>query len=165
MNGNDILILWATNTTSFSNAVFLLDLKTGERINKTHWLSGHITCGMLFDINHDGIQDLVMGGIDNGYEQAVLWGVEFSQMDGYRETIPSYIIRGKKKSQLLFYIRIPKLDYEDYMGFRTPSVEQGSLHYIKEDNQFRFGTASFRDRSMLEMISLMDYPCYDWHLS
>lgn len=156
-NGVDALICYATNTTSFSNAVFLLDVKTGKRINKTHWCSGHITGGMLLDINKDGKDDLVLTGIDNGYEDAVIWGVELDELDGYRFTVPSYIIKNKSKSDLLFYLRIPKNDFERYIGTRTSSIEPGTLSYLASDSLITFITNSFSDRSQLNRITMIEY--------
>lgn len=157
IDDTDLIVCWAQNTTSFSNAVFLIDIKTGERIYKTHWVSGHITGGMLLDLNHDNKEDLLLTGIDNGYEEAVIWGVEFDQFDGYRPTIQSYIIKGKKESIPVFYIRIPKLDYENFMGFRSSGIDFGSLTYLKTDKLIRCGTLSYRDPSMLDRLPLMDY--------
>jgi hypothetical protein len=157
LENKNVLICWAQNATSFSNAVFLLDIKTGKRINKTHWVSGHITGGMIMDINKDNKDDLVLSGIDNGYEEAVLWGLELKDLDGYRHTIPSYIIKGKQESKLIFYIRIPKLDFENYMGFRSSGIDFASLTYLENDSLIRCQTLSFRDRSMVERLPLMDY--------
>lgn len=92
LNDKNLIVCWAQNTTSFANAVFLIDTKTGKRINKTHWVSGHITGGMILDLNQDRREDLLLTGIDNGYEEAVIWGVEIDQLDGYRPTIQSYVI-------------------------------------------------------------------------
>lgn len=153
----EVLISWAQNATSFSNAVFLLDIKTGERINKTHWVSGHITGGMIMDINKDNKDDLVLSGIDNGYEEAVLWGLEFKDLDGYRHTMSSYIIKGKPESHLIFYIRIPKLDFENFMGFRSSGIDFASLTYLENDSLIRSHTLSYRDRSMIDRLPLMDY--------
>lgn len=153
----EAIICWAQNTTSFANAVFLIDVKTGKRICKTHWVSGHIIGGMLLDLNNDGREDLLLTGIDNGFEEAVIWGVEFDQLDGYRPTIQSYVIRDKKESKPIFYIRIPKLDYEKFMGFRSSGIDFGSLTYLANHNLIRFGTLSYQDRSMLDRLPLMDY--------
>lgn len=152
-----LIVCWAQNTTSFANAIFLIDIKTGKRIYKTHWVSGHITGGMLLDLNHDRREDLLLTGIDNGYEEAVIWGVEFDQLDGYRPTIQSYIIKDKKESKPIFYVRIPKLDYENFMGFRSSAIDFGSLTYITNDNLIRCGTLSYQDRSMSDRLPLMDY--------
>jgi hypothetical protein len=157
LDDKDLIICWAQNTTSFSNAVFLIDTKTGNRIDKTHWVSGHITGGMLLDLNHDGLEDLLLAGIDNGFEEAVIWGVELDQLDGYRPTVPSYIIKDKKESLPIFYIRIPKLDYENFMGFRSSGIDFGSLTYIANDSLIRCGTLSHRDPSMIDRLPLMDY--------
>ena len=157
LKDRDAIICWSQSTTSFANAVFLIDVKTGKRINKTHWVSGHITGGMLLNLNHDSKIDLLLTGIDNGYEEAVIWGVEFDKLDGYRPTIPSYIIKDKKKSNPIFYIRIPKLDFENFMGFRTSGIEFASLMYIQNDSLIRCGTLSYRDRSMIDRLPLMDY--------
>lgn len=133
-NGNKILFCYSNNSPSFSSAVYGLELKTGKRIPETLWGSGHIMGALLRDINNDNISDLVMNGLDNGFEDAIILGVELSKMDGYRLTTNEYKIKNKKQIEPIFYLRIPKNDHEIMMNFRTPGLLQNSF-YVRENDK------------------------------
>ena len=132
-NGKKILFCFSNNGPSFSSAVYGLELKTGKRIPETLWGSGHTMGAILKDINNDNISDLVMDGLDNGFEDGIILGVELSKMDGYRPTTKEYRIKNKKQIEPIFYIRIPKNDYEIMMNFRTTGILNHKLIFTEND--------------------------------
>jgi len=134
-NGKKILFCFSNNGPSFSSAVYGLELKTGKRIPETLWGSGHTMGAILKDINNDNISDLVMDGIDNGFEDGIILGVELSKMDGYRPTINEYRIKNKKQIEPIFYIRIPKIDYDRMMNFRTINISPNYIYYRENDKR------------------------------
>jgi hypothetical protein len=134
-NGNKILFCYSNNAPTFSSAVYGLELKTGERIPETLWGSGHTMGAILKDINNDNVSDLVMDGIDNGFEDGIICGVELSKMDGYRPTTNEYRIKNKKQIEPIFYIRIPKIDYDRMMNFRTISISPNYIYYRENDKR------------------------------
>jgi len=134
-NGSKILFCYSNNGPSFSSAVYGLELKTGKRIPKTLWCSRHIMGAILKDINKDNISDLVMDGLDNGFEDGIILGVELNKMDGYRLTTNEYKIKNKKQIEPIFYIRIPKNDYDIMMNFRTPGLLQNTFLFRENDKK------------------------------
>ena len=153
-NNNKILFCFSNNGPSFSSAVYGLELKTGKRIPETLWCSGHIMGAILKDINNDNISDLVMDGLDNGFEDAVILGVELSKMDGYRLTTSEYRIKNKKLIEPIFYIRIPKNDYEIFMNLRTPGLFQHTFYARENDKKLisTFSTSKYSQPSPENII-------------
>lgn len=90
---------------------------------------------ILKDINKDNISDLVMDGLDNGFEDGIILGVELNKMDGYRLTTNEYKIKNKKQIEPIFYIRIPKNDYNIMMNFRTPGLLQNTFLFRENDKK------------------------------
>jgi hypothetical protein len=76
-----------------------------------------------------------MDAIDNGFEDAVILGIELSKLDGFRPTTNEYRIKNKKQIEPIFYIRIPKNDYEIMMNFRTPSILSNSFRFVESSKK------------------------------
>lgn len=134
VEGKVILIFWVNNGPSFSTAISGLDVRTGKRIQQTFWGSGHTINAELHDLNNDGIRDILACGLDNGFEDAVVWGSEVKKLEGYRPTTPEYTIIGKKEAEMIFYLRVPKQDIDIYYKTRMPSIRYNLLYY-KEINK------------------------------
>jgi len=146
--GKKIIFCYANNIPSFSSAVFGLELRNGKRIEETLWSSGHIRGAFFRDINKNNTADLVLSGLDNGYEDAIIIGLELENINGCRLTTKKYLIKNKKLINPIFYIRIPKCDYENMMGFRFPYVREYDLRYREEDKKIILGLFSFTNKSI-----------------
>jgi len=147
--GKKIIFCFANNKPSFSSAVFGLELKNGRRIEETLWTSGHIYGAFLKDLNNNKIVDLVISGLDNGYEDAIVFGVELENMNGCRLSTNQYLIKNKQIINPIFYIRIPKCDYESMMGFRFPYVREYDIRYREVDKKIILGLFSFSSKSVI----------------
>jgi hypothetical protein len=139
IDGMKVILFWVNNGPSFSTAISGIELSSGRRIKDTFWGSGHTMAAIKRDINNDGQEDIVAAGIDNGFEDAVAWGIELNKLDGYRPTTNEYQIKGFKEADLIFYLRIPKQDVDKYLGTRTPTVWYNSLRFREYDKTFSFG--------------------------
>jgi hypothetical protein len=139
--GQKSLLLYASNLSSFSSAIFCLDLKTGERLPGTFWASGHIMEGTVKDIDNDGKKDIVGVGYENGYEDLVFFAYELDTLIKVRPTTEQYLIRNYPVSKMKSYIRFPKTDFDNYFRKRTPGYSMNS--FSKDDNhlKFRFGSS------------------------
>jgi hypothetical protein len=135
-------ILWcrANNSSSFSSAVFSLELSTGKRFDKTLWCSGHTQEVRIVDLISDGKKEFIGVGVDNGLKNLVVWGVELDKMNGYRPTTDNYRIKNLEEADLLFYIRLPNTDLDKRNGARTIGLENGSLRFSKENKNINFVT-------------------------
>ncbi len=147
-----VLLSYANNSTSFSSAIFALDLNTGERINNTQWNSGYTWDAMIIDPKGDGERELVAMGADNGLKDAVLWGMKVKNINGYRPTTPDYRIRNFDETKLQFYLRIPNTDYDSLTGTRSMGMLTGTLIYDKINYNIRFTTISKVNRATDETV-------------
>lgn len=121
------LFLISTNSASFSSAIYRINLTTGRRLPGTLWCSGHTTEALIKDLNDDGRKDILAIGMDNGFEQQVVFAFTIDTLTKVRPSINEYIIKNFPISDFLSYIRIPKTDYTKYIQVRVPGVEKGSL--------------------------------------
>lgn len=138
IDGMRVMLFWVNNGPSFSTAISGVELNSGKRIKDTFWGSGHTNSAIKRDINNDGRDDIVANGVDNGFEDAVAWGIELSKLNGYRPTTREYQIKGFKEAGLIFYLRIPKQDVDKYLGVRNPSSWHYSLNFREYDKSFSF---------------------------
>lgn len=138
IDGMRVMLFLVNNGPSFSTAISGIELNSGRRIKNTFWGSGHTLAAIKIDINNDGQEDIVAAGIDNGFEDAVAWGIELNKLNSYRPTTSEYQIKGFKEADLIFYLRIPKQDIEKYFGMRTPNVWYNSLMFREYDKSFSF---------------------------
>jgi len=137
------LFIRANSSSSFSSAIFRIDLRTGERVPGTLWCSGHTYAGIIKDIDNDGKKDILCVGLDNGYEDAVFFGYEIDTLTKVRLTTDEYLIRGYKIKDLITYIRLPKTDYDEYKKFRTPGIAGESFVDFKESSSYQFYTMDY----------------------
>lgn len=152
IDGRNALLFWVNNGPSFSTAISGIDLSNGIRIKNTFWGAGHTLSAIKRDINNDGQEDIVAAGIDNGFEDAVVWGIESNKLDGYRPTTREYQIKGFKEADLIFYLRIPKQDVDKYLGIRNPSIWHYSLNFREYDKSLSFEMLTIKNPG-LQLIS------------
>lgn len=146
--GNTKTILcFANNITSFSSAIFALEIETGRRIEQTQWNSGYTWDALVVDMDENGEKEVVAIGADNGFNDGVIWCFPLKSINGFRPTTPEYRIKNFDEVDLIFYIRIPKTDYDIFNGGRVNGLIQGSLTYDETEEEFRFASLSPMDNS------------------
>lgn len=142
------ILCYANNSTSFSSAIFALDLNTGERVNNTQWNSGFTWDAVIVDIDENGERESIVAiGADNGFNDGVIYGVKLKNLNGFRPTTPEYKINNLSQTELIFYIRIPKTDYDILRGDRVVGLQVGSLDYNGIKKEFHFTTLSAMDET------------------
>jgi len=143
--GEKNLVLFVNNSTSFSSAIFRLNLSTGERLPGTLWCSGHTTRGIIEDLNHDGQKDVLCVGLDNGYEDAVFFGYNIDNTTIVRPSTDDYLIKDFSIAKMISYIRIPKTDYDILKNYRTPGIESDFFKDDPEGKYYQFIVYSYLD--------------------
>jgi hypothetical protein len=139
-NGKKTAVVYACNGVSFASALFKIDLATGEKCSDEFWSSGHINSGILADINGDNLKEFIGWGPDNGFQQPVLWAVDINHLKGARPSTREYTIHGETDSSLIFYIRIPKTDYDYYVNFRSGYPMSLGLNYQEQNKVLQFNS-------------------------
>ena len=138
IKNSKMLYVFANNGSSFSSAVFSIDLITGDRNQGILWCSGHTCDGIIRDIDGDGIKDIFCLGLDNGFEDVVLFGTEIDTLSQVRPSTTEYNINNYPTSKFITYIRIPKTDFDNYLKNRFVSMTQGTLKYINNNSGSHF---------------------------
>ena len=144
------LLLRARNEPNFPNAVFMLDLKTGKRLDSlnTLWNAGGITNSILGDFNEDGKKELVLGGINNGYECAVFFSVNLDRIKGQTPSKDRYVFKDIQKALLNNYILLPHTDYGKLI-FRHNVVPYNTLFFDSKSKEFQVSTYEGLDNPIL----------------
>lgn len=139
------LFLFSSNRPSFSAAIHRIDLKTGLKLPGAFWASGHITGGLIRDIDNDGNPEIIGLGFDNGYEDVVFFVYEFDATNKVRPSTEEYLIRNYPISKMKAYIRFPKTDYDNYYNQRTPKLDFEIPMFTNNQNVYRFNFNNFHD--------------------
>ena len=89
--------------------------------------------------NNNSVKKYLIGiGSDNGFHDGVIWGINLEKLQGYRPTTQEYIIKNKNQADLIFCIRLPKTDFDDFVGATVLGMIPGSLTYNKVDKSYGF---------------------------
>ena len=143
------LYLVSTNSYSFSSAIFRVDPINGERLPGIIWCSGQTVDAMIKDIDNDGRRDILAIGVDNGFEEIVIFAFKIDTLSRVLPSTNDYIIKNFPLVYLKNYIRLPKTDYDNYLHMRMPSILKGSFKDEIRERKYVFAT-SYED---LETIS------------
>jgi hypothetical protein len=87
--------------------LFELDPLTGTLL-QTYWNNGHINHLHTFDVESDGNTEIVIGGINNPYENAFVSVLDPLNISGYGPTREEDIPHSVDRAQPIFYILFPK---------------------------------------------------------
>lgn len=151
------IYIYGNNFKSFSSAIFRLNLETGKRESGTIWSSGHTCGGIIKDIDDDGRKDLLCLGIDNGYEDVVLFGYEADTLSKVRPSIDEYLIRNYNVVDPIIYIRFQKSDFDEYYYYRTPSPAMESFIDNIEKEYYQFYTQDYLNNYNASIWYRIDY--------
>jgi hypothetical protein len=159
---NKCLLLFSCNSNSYSSAVFKIDIKTGERLPGALWCSGHTVGAIIKDIDNDGIRDILAVGLDNGFEEIVIWTFDIDNLTSVRLSTKEYTIKGFPPAKLKSYIRLAKTDYDNYLGIRMSGIESGSFHDEINQKKYVFATTSSDPNKHAHLWIKLDYNLKDF---
>ncbi|OGU84862.1 MAG: hypothetical protein A2W11_12190 [Ignavibacteria bacterium RBG_16_35_7] len=140
-----VILCSANNVKSFSSAVFSLELKSGKRNHNTFWTSGHIWDGLVVDTGSLDKKYFVGIGGDNGFHDGAVWGMDLEKLYGYRPSTKEYIIKNQPETEFIFCIRLPKTDFDNFIGSTVVGISQGSLTYDRINKNFGFNSISYKE--------------------
>ncbi|NWF51377.1 MAG: hypothetical protein HXY49_12645 [Ignavibacteriaceae bacterium] len=147
INGEKSLFLISSNKTSFSSAIYRINIKNGERLPGTFWCSGHVLSGIIKDVDIDGKAEILAIGYDNGYEDVVFFAYKADTLTKVRPTTENYLIRNFKVSEMKAYLRFPKTDFDNYYAVRTPLIFTSDFSDDEKGEQYHFSVANVRNYS------------------
>ena len=161
-NNQKCLFANATNVNSFSSAIFRLDLQTGKRLPGTLWCSGFTVDGLIKDVDNDGKRDILAVGVDNGFEDIVIFVFDIDTLTSVRPSTKEYSIKGFPAAKLKTYIRLAKTDYDNYLGIRMSSIELGSFYDDMSESKYVFKTTSSDPKKPAHLWIKIDYNLKDF---
>ena len=140
----------ARNIPNFAHAVFAIDLLTGKRFEDagTLWNAGAINNGIVGDFNEDGTIELVMGGMHNGFERALLFSVNINKLNGQTPAPDRYIFKGIPAADIGEFILLPHTDYGKHF-WRSNAVPSQHLVFVQHSKEFELATIEGSDNPIL----------------
>jgi hypothetical protein len=89
--------------------VFEVDPASGSHIQE-YWHAGGLSMGIAADIDSDGKQEIVVGGINNAHEAACIAVLDPLRIAGYGPTQPEYVPEGIPRAKEKAYLLLPRTD-------------------------------------------------------
>lgn len=106
--GKKLFVVAGTNYAPAK--IFELDFNSGK-IKQEFYNSGGISAVALFDIDDDGQDEIIIGGINNAFSSAFAAVFEPSDVNGFSPSTEKYIPVPLQKNSALKYIIFPATNY------------------------------------------------------
>lgn len=156
------LFLAATNANSFSSSIFRIDIRTGKRLPGALWCSGFVVEAAIKDLDTDGKSEILAAGLDNGYEDVVIFSYTPDTLTSSRLSAKDYIIKDFPIANVKNYIRLPKTDFENYIGIRMSAVRAGTFHDKQKERRYCFTVGGFYNENPYGYWAKLDYNLKDF---
>ncbi len=102
-----LLVVRATHHNYFPSLVILIDPRNGD-IKQTYHHSGKLGDMALLDVTGNGYNEIVLTGINNAFDQAVLLALDPQNLDGQGPHTDRYYTSDFERASESQYIRIPQ---------------------------------------------------------
>jgi hypothetical protein len=93
---------------------------------------------IIKDVNNDDTKDILAVGLDNGFEEQVVFAFQIDTLTKVRPSTKDYTIKNFPLAELISYIRIPKTDFAKTKNYRMSGVDRGALVDETFENLYRF---------------------------
>ncbi len=110
VKGEKVLVAFSQNHESFGSAIYMLDLRTGKRVQDTFWHPGFIYGGYIITL--DNKKTLVFMAINNSWHKTALGMLNLNNINGKAPSDKYHSFFGFKLALLDKYILLPNLDYQ-----------------------------------------------------
>lgn len=145
-----LVVCSSRNIPNFPSAVFKIDLLTGKRVDSlnTLWNAGTFNTGIIGDYNKDGKKEIVLGGLHNGYQRAILVSIDIENLYGQTPSPDRYKFINKPLAKVNEFILLPNSDYGKLYA-RSNSVAHQHLYYKERSEEFETATIDGSDKGVL----------------
>jgi hypothetical protein len=94
-----------------------VDWRTGK-VLQTYWHSGNISpyCTVFFDVDGDGNQEIVTGGVNNGFKSSFIAALDPDELNGCAPAPPDFAPTGIPRAREKYYILLPQSDISERFG-------------------------------------------------
>jgi hypothetical protein len=162
INGRKSIWLISSNVDSYSSAIFNVDVKTGKRQSGTLWCSGFVIEAGIKDLDADGKAEILAAGVDNGYEDVVIFSFIPDTLTSSRLSTKDYMIKNFPIANVTHYIRLPKTDFENYIGKRMSGVRAGTFFDKQNEKKYNFTVGGFYNEKPYGYWAKLDYNLKDF---
>lgn len=137
-SGKKLFVVASTNYAPVK--IFELDFNAGT-IKQEFYNSGGITASVLFDVDNDGYNEIIIGGINNAFSRAFLAVFRPDSLNGFSPSTETYIPSSLQKNSALKYILFPttnylkavsRTDYNMVEQFYVSKEEKTITAYVQE---------------------------------
>ncbi|WP_022836824.1 hypothetical protein [Salisaeta longa] len=105
-DGTPELYLTANHQPYFPGLLLKIDVLTGAVLQQ-YVHPGHLERLASYDLNGDGVREIMVPGVSNAFWEAVLAVLDPRDMDGHAPTQTPYAVRGQSLVPHIAYIRFP----------------------------------------------------------
>lgn len=138
ISGKRCILMSANNANSYGSALFLYNLTDNLVIGDTLWNSGHFIDARITDINNDGIKDVTILSMNNGFKRAQFSNLNLNELLGQIPSTKEYMFKGYEISKLNFLYLLPNTDLGEIVNQGFPSLRHRGLIIEDEYDLIRF---------------------------
>ncbi len=145
-NGTSDVIITGQEDRYFPGFVARLNIITGE-MEDYYLNTGAMLNASAADITGNGIKEIIAGGVNNAYDEAVMVVLDPRQMSGHSPLRGDYEIDGYEKAIELAYVRIPRTKVGQELRHRNRSNSLYRFDEYPGTNEFQAMIYEFRSRN------------------
>jgi len=146
---NDVrLIVNSDSYIYFPAVVTTLDISTGEILSEYLHI-GQLLDMLLVDLTDDGIEEIILTGVNNAYWNASIVVLDPRNSHGYSPLTADYIPEGLERASEIAYLLVPKTKIGEYVQTIEKLNFGTTMHYDEASERFwvriEEGRRTFRD--------------------
>jgi hypothetical protein len=105
----------AGHSQYYPTALVKIDASTGKLLSE-YWHSGHVKIFVSRDFDGDGNKEILLGGVNNGYNLASVAVIDPRRLQGHSPAPPAYAPIGIADGSERYYILFPRTDLKKFAG-------------------------------------------------
>jgi len=126
------MIVTLRHNKYFPYLVLKLDAETGRELGRYLHPGYFFSRPLIADLNEDGVEEILLTGMNNAYNQAVFTVLDPRYIEGHAPTQGDYVVRDADPAREITYLRIPPTVVD---RAQPKTVNKGSkvIHYDNKD--------------------------------
>jgi hypothetical protein len=163
IHNKPLLFAIASSKAFFPSKLVEIDPKRGH-VLQTYWHAGSVGCQLVYDVDGDGNDEIIIGGHNSSYNQAFMSVLDPSAVDGCGPAtdnyLPTSVRRATEKYYLLFPIselgRVAGRDPYNSVHVLRGSKNQSFILHTRESSDPYQGTLVYNIVPTMRVGSVVD---------